>query len=438
MRQDAHAVTQMAVVSVRHNRAPVALRETLSFSAERADAVMLQLKSTMALDGVVILSTCNRTELYIAAPKLRHQLPELYRQLAKIWGLSDFSQIRSSAAIYLNEDVVRHLCRVASGLDSMILGEDQILGQVKAALQQAQRLQTAGTVMDRVFKSALMSGRRVRQETGITHRDASLSHAALRLARHHQEAVLSEPVCILGAGKMVDILLGAFQSARREAGLNDPDVLQHVTIVNRSEKRLQTLVNRFGAQGMPWNQLPEALQNAKAIFVATGAPHPVIYPDMLPESSSAVTVIDMAVPRNIDQSVTQLPHVRLFNTDDLAAMAPELASEWMSTETMTHQIALAEDIVLEEVMRFCQWQQGLGGHQTLARLQARLNDLYEQAFQENTRHIQEDHRRLVHQASRQVMNQLLHEPFVQLRQLAQQSNQVYDQSLTSLRQLFAL
>jgi glutamyl-tRNA reductase len=428
----------MAVVSVRHHRAPVAFREALSFSESLAGEVLLQLKSSMALDSAVILSTCNRTEVYLAAPGLLHQLPELYRQLAKAWGLSDFSQVRACAAIYLNEDVVRHLCRVAAGLDSMILGEDQILGQVKVALQQAQRLQTAGTVLDRVFKTALITGRRVRQETGIAHRDASLSHAALRLALQHNEALLRTPVCILGAGKMVDILLTAFQAARREAGFSAPETLDLVTIVNRSEKRLQTLVNRFGVRGLMWAQLPEGLHQAQTIFVATGAPHPVIFPEMLPQSSSPLTVIDMAVPRNVDPSVSTHPGVRLFNTDDLAVMAPELAAQWMSAESMAHQIESAEGIVFDEVIRFCHWQQGLGGHQTLARFQARLNDLYEQALQDSTRHIEDDHRRLVHQASRQVMNQLLHQPFVQLRQLAQQPNQVYDQSLASLRQLFAL
>jgi glutamyl-tRNA reductase len=299
-------------------------------------------------------------------------------------------------------------------------------------------------VLDRAFKTALITGRRVRQETGIAHRDASLSHAALKLALQQNSAVLSAPVCILGAGKMVDILLSALKTARQEAGISYAETLSQVTVVNRSEKRLQTLVNRFGVRGVIWPQLSDALVDARAIFVATGAPHPVLFDDMLPEAlpENPITLIDMAVPRNVDVSVNTLPHVRLYNTDDLAAMAPELSAQWMSVEAMAQQIDAAEASVFEELARFCQWQQGLSGHQTLARFQARLNNLYEAALHENTRSLDEAQRplvhRLVHQASRQVMNQMLHEPFVQLRQLASQPNPAYDQSLASLRQLFAL
>jgi len=440
---------QMVVISVRHHRAPVALREILAFSDEEAAQFLVHLKNNLPLDSAVMLSTCNRTELYVAAPKIQPLLPVLYRQIAQNRGLSDFSVLKLCASVYLNEDAVRHLCRVAAGLDSMILGEDQILGQVKVALQLAQRHQTAGTILDRAFKMALMTGRRVRQETGIAHRDASMSHAALRLAIQHHPDVLTAPVCILGAGKMVDILLSALQSARQEAGLPDANRLSKVSVVNRSEKRLQALVSRFGIRGLMWPQLNEGLASARVLFVATGAPHPVVYPDMLTQAgragfsasasdiSAPLSVIDMAVPRNVDASVASLPKVQLFNTDDLSAMAPERCAQWMSAESMAQQIETAEAIVLEGMVQFCQWQQGLGGYQTLARFQARLNGLYEAALSDQTKHIEASHRQLVHQASRQVMNQLLHEPFVQLRQLANQPSPAYDQSLASLRQLFA-
>ncbi|MEB3245238.1 MAG: glutamyl-tRNA reductase [Vampirovibrionales bacterium] len=438
------------VFSLRYNRAPVAYREVFAFSDDALLANMPQWQAALGAESLAVVSTCNRTEVYVAitgtaerACALKPQIAELLCQARGLSAEAYVPSLLKATVCYLAEDAVRHGLRVAAGLDSMILAEDQILGQVKQALRLAQKAKTAGKTIDRLFKTAIVAGKRVRHETGIAQRDASLSHAAFAFAQQHVPALASghaspTPIAILGAGKMAEILLQAIASQQ-------PALLPLCRVVNRGEKRLQALTSRYGVSGFAWESLSQALDGVCAVFVASGAPHPVLYPEQLPERTTASEpcwVIDISVPRNVEASVGEVKNYALCNTDTLAAFLGRVAEDTLSVAAMAKQITLAEAIVYEEVERFNDWLSGLDGSKTLARFQARINGLHEHALSECTQSLDASLKQNVALASRQVLNQLLHAPYSHLRALTQQSNgsarQQYVQSLVTLRHLFAL
>jgi glutamyl-tRNA reductase len=329
------------VAGVRHQTAPIEVRERFALTEEQIETAIPMLMSLPSIRECAILTTCNRTELYVVVNQTDEGLQSIKTFFAEFKQV-DYDAYRGSVFTLLHEDAAMHLFRVASGLDSLILGEGQILAQVKETLAVAQRHKSNGVVLDKLFKTALSIGKRVRTETGISNRDISVSRAAYEYARQLLPDFLDKRITMVGGGKMAEILL---HSLRRE--MTDAQ-RERVCVVNRSANRLATLTEKFGFRGVTWEQLEPVIAESDVLFVATGAPHVVLDTEDFPESSPKL-VIDISVPRNVAPEVGELPWIQLFNTDNLAGItgySPEMRDQLKDQ---------ARAIIYEEYANFFQW-----------------------------------------------------------------------------------
>jgi glutamyl-tRNA reductase len=312
----------------------------------------------------------------------------------------DITPYRQYTFNLLHEDAVAHLFRVASGLDSLIIGEGQILGQVKETLALAQREKTIGVLLDKLFKSALTVGKRVRTETGLSDKDVSVSLAAFHFARQHDPQLMNRRIALVGGGKMAEIMMSLFKQGMT------PEQQANVVVVNRSQARLDELCARYGYQGHTWDQLDAALDHAEVLFVATGAPHVVLGKADF-EGRGPKLVLDIAVPRNVDPRVTELPHVQLFNTDDLAGV------NGFSGDAQRQIKQQAQSILEEECIGFQQWRMSLSVVPTLTRLREKVESIRQAELAANPALGKQYE--LIDMVSKNLIRKILHDPTVRLK-----------------------
>ena len=372
------------VTGVRHRTAPIAVRECFALREDQIADALAALKAQPGILECAILSTCNRTEFYITTDDVEAGMTAI-RQFGLSFQKIDYTQYRPHLFTLLGEDAALHLLRVASGLDSLILGEGQILGQVKDALSCAQQAQSAGTYMDKLFKAALSAGKRVRTETGIAEKDVSVSRAAFEFAKDYDPQLFDRKIALVGGGKMAEILMASLKHEMT------PAQLQNIRIVNRSERRLETLAAKHGLTPEPWENLDAVLNNSDVLFVATGAPH-VIFGQQHFKDRGDKLIIDIAVPRNVDPRVNELPNVKLFNTDNLSG----IGNAAFSDETQALLKAQAQEIIEEEYLAFHQWQTTLSIVPTITQLHAKFE-------------------RTAGNDGKALIKKILHEPTVRLK-----------------------
>lgn len=331
----------LLVAGVRHRSAPIEVREKFALTEDEIDGAIPFLLTLPGIQECAILTTCNRTEIYVAVTQTDlgiQSIKQFFQEFKKV-NMADY---RGAVMTLLHEDAAMHLFRVASGLDSLIIGEGQILAQVKDTLAKAQSLNSNGMVLDKLFKTALTVGKRVRSETGIANRDVSVSKAAYELAKKINPNLLNQPLALVGGGKMAEILLGAL---KREM---TPEQQQNVVVVNRSQQRLDSLVEKYGFKGLTWDALPEVLTQSQTLFVATGAPHVVLDETDFADHRPSL-ILDISVPRNVSPKVGELEGTQLFNTDDLAG------TMGYTPESQLEIKAQAKDIIHEEYAQFFRW-----------------------------------------------------------------------------------
>ncbi|MBY0404399.1 MAG: glutamyl-tRNA reductase [Cyanobacteria bacterium] len=331
----------IVVAGVRHKTAPIEIREKFALSDMEVESSIPLLLKLPGIQECAILTTCNRTEVYVVTNQSEIGM-ESIRTFFKNVKNVDMDEYRSSMFTLMHEDAVTHLFRVASGLDSLILGEGQILAQVKETLATAIRLKSNGVVVDKLFKAALKVGKRVRSETGIASRDISVSQAAFDFAKTTFPSLLDENILVVGGGKMAEILLSSLKSAMT------PSQAKNITLINRSESRLNTLKEKFNLQGETWDSLPTKLETATVVFVATGAPHIVLDTSDFKESYPKL-IIDISVPRNVSPEVGDLAGLQLLNTDDLTGVSG------FSIENVEVLKGQATQLIQEELLEFLQW-----------------------------------------------------------------------------------
>lgn len=299
-------------VGLNHTTAPLSLRERLDFGEEAVRAALSRLGCGSGLEHIselAILSTCNRVELYAASSESSFEELEVF-----------LSEARSISAEELHPylyqldgaEAVGHLMRVASGLDSLVVGEPQILGQVTRALELARGQEAAGPLLNRLFQSAIHAGKRAHAETYISRNPASVSSLAAGLCERAHPDLKTAKVVVLGAGEMAELAVEAL----RKRGV------QKILVVNRTLDRARGLAERWGAETATFESLQEALMRADILIASTGAPHTLIHPEMVglamrERPHRALVLVDIAVPRNVDIEVGELPHVRLYDIDHL-------------------------------------------------------------------------------------------------------------------------
>lgn len=398
----------IAAVGLNHRTAPLAVRERLVFPETQLKDTLRQL---VAYDGVascVLISTCNRTELY-AAVSHEKKVDVIWRFLAGHCGRPVDEMHRYGYQMMLGE-AVEHLFQVAAGLDSMVLGETQILGQVKTAYQIAQDAGTVNGLMNLVFQQTLAVGKRVRAETGIDRNPVSISYAAVELARQVLGSLEGRTVLIVGAGEMSELTV-------RHLLANG---VSGVIVSNRSFPRAQALAEQFGGQAVYFDELYDWMEKADIVISATAAAHYVIKPEPMSEvmrrrENRAVFMIDIAVPRDIESEVGRLPGVALYDIDSLQSVVDANLAERRRAAAKAEAIIAGE---LEEFLRSLSVRHVVP---TVAALKRRGDEIKSRELQKAFNRLGEmsEHEvKVVSTLANSIVNQLLHEPVTRLKAYA--------------------
>jgi len=347
---------QLVVVGLSHNSASVSLRERLTVPADALPAVLRELRESVA--EVFVLSTCNRVELYALCGH-ESSGAEVLRQFLAAHGDVPLRTIRDATYSYGHEAAVRHLLRVASGLESMVLGEHEVLGQVRRAIMAARQATTLGPVLDRLGDSALACGKRTRSSTSLGRDGESVASVAVRLAGRARGGLDGARVVVLGAGDTARSTLAALASVRGA----------RVTVISRTYDRAADLAAETGVEARPWSELGELLGTADVVVGCTSATAPVLDAPTVTAargaSESPLFCIDLGVPRDIAPAVGALAGVRLI---DLATVERE-ADARRADRAM--DLGRAESIVEQETERYMEWWRGRGVASTIARLHER-------------------------------------------------------------------
>lgn len=396
------------VLGVRHYNAPIEVREQCSFTQNELADALRDLLTYQGVEEAAIVSTCNRTEIYATVTETETGLQSL-KSFLKDYKAFDYNQQKAHAFLLLHEDAIIHLFRVASGLDSLILGEGQILSQIKESLKVAMEVGTSGDIIEKLFKSALTVGKSVRSETGIAQRDPNVPKAVIAFMQDHYPALIHQPVVVVGAGKMAELFLDALLPLRAQA--NAP--LEEVFILNRSKARCEALAQHDKIQALPWAQLPEALGKGAWVVVATGSKRYVVDPSHMTQTSKGwpQVLIDIAVPRNVDPAVTQHAAVALFNTDDLQNYGQ------MSEEHRLRLIHEAHLIIEREYQRFYQWIAGRPALPVISELRAKIENVRKTEVADFVSYCPETKKScgVIDSLSRSLVAKLLHDPTIRLR-----------------------
>lgn len=414
----------LLTIGLNHRTAPVELRERLFLNSDTLSALLERLSAQEAISEVVALSTCNRMEVYAVTQDDGQAEMLIRRELCHAGSFAP-EDIHAHLVVLEDERAVRHLFRVASGLESLILGEAQILGQVADALALANYTRSAKTLLARVFNGALHTGKRARTETAISRYTTSVSHAAAQLVKNC--ATVDAPkVLILGAGEMAQ---WAAKATQNMGGFE-------VTVINRTLPHAQTLAEHIGARVVEWSRLWEQLALADAVICATGAPHPVLYaPDMrrmLAERDTPLLLVDIAVPRDVAPEAALLDGVDYYDIDDLQHVVDDnLAQRKANTRAV-------EQIIEEEVEKLMTWMSERDVVPVIRDLRRDLQAVIQTELDfalSRLTHLSDFERAVIERMAHRITNKILHAPTMSLREHA--ANGDAENYAEIVRELFA-
>lgn len=394
------------VIGVRHKSAPIEIREKLSFAPEEIPDALREMLTYPGIQEGAILNTCNRTEVYATVHDTEVGIRSLKAFLSE-YKQFDYNRYMTYAFILLHEDAVMHLFRVASGLDSLVLGEGQIMAQVKDALKTAMEVNSSGEVIEKIFKSALSVGKAVRSQTGIANRDNSVSRAAFAFVAAHYPNFLNQNIAVIGAGKMAEILITSLRAAIPEERRRP----EQIVLVNRSLERVKALSSKYGFPGYGWESMESVLQHYDVLFVATSSASYVLVAEMFQGITGKKIIVDISVPRNVDPAVAEIAGMSLFNTDDLSGYSG------YTGENRVRLIKQAHQIIEREYQRYYQWYIGRSAAPMITQLRARVEDIRRNEVAEIEAmcpHVQKSCS-MIDDLSRLLVNKILHDPTVRLR-----------------------
>lgn len=419
--------SNLLVLGVSHKTAPVALRERLSLPKGRSASLLADLVARGEISEAVAVSTCNRTELYLVATDV---VAAENTALGALTCEADIRPTELLGRIYARRgtDAIRHLFSVAAGLESMIVGEAEIQGQIKAAYELALHEGVTGQLTNRLFSDALAAGKRVRTETAVGRSRVSVSSVAVDLARHELGDLRASRVLVIGAGETGELTAQA---------LHDHGV-ETVFVANRRYDRAIGLAQRFGGVALRFDDLPAELASADIVVSSTGSPHQIAGRDELAlvcseRGGRPLVLIDIAVPRDIDPTVRDLEGITLYDIDDLQEVAAS------NLDSRAAEMGKAQVIVAEEVARFERWLASLDVTPTIAALRQRAEAIARQVLKENEQRwdsLSDADRERLGVLARALVSRLLHEPTVRLKKAAEgDGSYTY---VEAVRELFAL
>lgn len=391
------------VAGLSHRTAPVEIREKLVFRSSDADEALAELRGSAAIREGVVLSTCNRTEIY-AVEGDEPALAAIWETLSRRLG----ADAAEHGYVRRDREAVAHLYRVAAGLDSMIIGEAQIHGQVKEAWEQSRA--HSGPVLNRLFQTALLAASRARNETGIGRGAASVSSAAVQLAKKIFGSLTGRRAMILGAGDVAELALECLIG----------EGVRVAIVANRTHERAQELVARHGGTAMHYDECWAALEDVDLLLCSTAAPVPVVSAARIAAAVSArgdrpLCILDIALPRDVEPRVAQIENVFLYDLDDLRAAAAA------NLEKREENLPAAEIIIAEEAQKYWDWLAGLAAVPVVRRFREEMDRMREAELTVALRKLgplTPEQAEGIEQLSRTLMNKFLHEPSVRLRAAA--------------------
>ena len=415
------------LLGVSHQTAPIDVREQLDFSSRDVGTAVETLAARYSAGEAVVLSTCNRSEIYVASDDPARARSELIEFLGSYHNLPA-DAFEGHVFVRTDEEASRHLFRVAAGLDSLVVGEPQILGQVKDAFQVAAARQCVGPVLTRLFHTSFGVGKRVRSETGLGEGAISVGFAAVALARKIFGRLDGRGVLVVGAGEISTLTAQHLRSQ----GVGD------IVITSRTAAHADALAAEVNGRAIPWGDLRGALAAADIVITATGSPRPILTRADVETVSGRrrgepLFIIDIAVPRDVDAAVGEIEQVFLYNVDDLHAVVQENLSRRSS------EIGRAESIVSEEVERFSAWRRSRGAVPTVVALRQRFEQIRRaelQRLESKLGALTPEARASVDEVTRLIVEKLLLAPTAQLKALPDQETQIaYTEAVNRLFEL---
>jgi glutamyl-tRNA reductase len=404
-------VSELLAIGVSYKTAPVEVREKLAVPDARVEEFLRDLRGAADVHEAVVVSTCNRTELYVVVGDPVEAESTVLTMLARQAGIR-LTTLATAIYSHRNCDAARHLYRVVAGLESMIIGEAEIQGQIKRAYERALALETTGPLTNRLFKAALATGKRVRTETAIGERQMSLPGVAVALVREqlgNARSLDGREVVIIGTGETSELAARALH----ENGAHP------VFVANRRRDRALALARRYGGHSLRLEELPEALVSFDIVVAATASPHLLLEARELAEvmqqrAGRPLLLIDLAVPRDIDAACGELDGVKLADIDDLQAVADR------NRRVRQAEARTAEGIIEEEIQQFAAWLGSLEVLPTLAALRAHATEIAERVVDENRGKWETASPRdleRVRAVARSVVNRLLHDPTARMKEM---------------------
>lgn len=417
----------IVVVGLNYRTAPVEVRERFSFADKDMPQALQELMRTKSVLEGVIIATCNRTEIYVVVDRL-HMCGYFIRSFMERWFGVPREEFTRHLYMYEEEQAVRHLFRVACGLDSMVLGETQILGQVRNAFLLSQQEKGTGTWFNRLFKQAVTLGKRAHSETSIGESAVSISYAAVELGKRIFGSFHGKRVLILGAGKMSEL------TAKHLSGAGAEEVL----VANRTFARAQELAANFGGAACTMQEALQRLEEVDILISSTGAEGYVITSAQVARSMKQrperpLFMIDIAVPRDIDPAIGELEQVFLYDIDDLEGIVE-------SNMEMRRAEAIKIEAMIEEDMEaFAGWLQTLGVKPVIRALQEKGSDIHSATLDSlfnKLPELDERQRKVIRRLTKSIVNQMLHDPINRVKELA--GAQQGPEALEMFSHIFAL
>jgi len=421
------AESKLIVVGVNHKSTPVELRERLAFTHGKIEDSTERLGEFPEILESLIISTCNRVEIYARGENVDDGIRLLKQFICEYHGIN-IEQLDKHFYSYREEKTVEHLFRVSSSLDSMVVGEAQILGQVKEAYQLAKSLGATGLILNQLFEKAFRVAKRVRDETGIGENAVSISSAAVEMATKIFDGLANHTVMLVGTGEMAEL-------AAKHLITHG---VKTVYVASRTYERAARLAESLNGCAMGFSKFKEELHKADIVISSTAAPNFVITKEMvekalLQRKNKPMFLIDIAVPRDIEPEVNQLENVYLYDIDDMRSVVDANIHE------REREAELALEIISSEVGKFSEWVESLDAVPTIVKLRNHAEDIRKEELRKTFRklsHLSEEDRNILDQMTSSMINKIIHKPTVSLKQKTKSSEgQTY---LKAIRELFHL
>ena len=421
------AEQKIVLVGVNHKETPVEIRERLAFTQSKIEDSIERLVGFEEIAEHIILSTCNRVEIYARVRNYEEGINFIKKFIGDFHGIS-LELLDQYFYCYRDHQAVEHLFRVSSSLDSMVLGEAQILGQVKDAYGIAKTYSATGVVLNQLFEKAFNVAKKVREETGIAERGVSISSAAVELARKIFEDLENHTVMLVGTGEMAEL------AAKHLISYG----VKTVYVASRTYERAVNLAKTLNGSALSFGAFKEELHKADIVITSTAAPTFIIYKDVVEKAihtrkNKPIFFIDIAVPRDIAPEVNELENIYLYDIDDLQGVVTANIKE------REKEAEAAVEIIQGEVEKFNNWIVALDAVPTIVEIRNKVEAIRKEELEKTLKkmpHLSDDDKNTLHQMAASITNKILHKPTVNLKRKTQsQDGHVY---LKAIRHLFHL